>query len=237
MKLRERATVIAEVLADYENNIMTPDHILGWVSQFEQEDRVFILDELIHIFKQTYLSKEKCKKILQSYLENWTKDFNYKDVASFITETAFLDLQDQHKSQKELLNLLDKILIEHYNCNLAQSGRRIKRYIYLDDVLCTGSKLFHDLDNWFKTDNCINPTVSNFQSVLVTQSPVFVIVVCGHTWGAGNTEFRLIKSLGTEVKKMFSIKAIYWIENNIKDYNPKLNNMIPLDNQDPYVHD
>lgn len=27
------------------------------------------------------------------------------------------------------------------------------------------------------------------------------------------------------------------IENNIKDYSPKLNNMVPIDNQDPVIHE
>lgn len=235
--MRGKATSIAEILADYENNAMTTDHVLDWVSQFDEVDREFVLDELLHIFKQTYLSKAQCKRVLKSCLENWTQEFKYKDIASFIAETAFLDLQPAHKSQRELLNLLNEILIEHYNCNLAQSGLRIKRYIYLDDVLSTGSKLFSDLDTWFKAGNSIKPGISNFQSIRDTQSPVLVTVVCGHTWGANNAEFRLIKSLGTEVKKMLTIKAIYWIENNIKDYNPKLNNMIPLDHQDPDIHD
>lgn len=235
--MREKAIRIGEVLADYENNEMTPEHILDWVSQFNEEDREFVLDELLHIFKQTYLSKAKCKKILQFYLENWARDFKYKDVASFIAETAFLDLQPTHKSQRELLNFVDEILRERYNCNLAQSGRRVKRHIYLDDVLSTGNKLFYDLDAWFKAESSLNSGISNFQSVRDNQTPILVTVICGHTWGTGNARFRLIKSVGSEIKKVLSIKALYWIENNIKDYNPKLNNMIPLDDQNPYVHD
>jgi len=235
--MREKATAITEVLADYENNPMTEDHILDWVNQFNEEDRAFVLEELLHIFKQTYLSKAECRKFLQSCLENWAKEFKYKNVTSFIVDTVFLDLQPTHKSQRELLNLLDEILMEHYNCSLTQSGVHIKRYIYLDDVVSTGSKLFFDLETWLKSDNSINPETSNFQSVQDNQTPILVTVICGHTWGAGNAEFRLIKSLGTEIKKILSIKAFYWIENNIKDYNPKLNNIIPLDHQDPYIHD
>ncbi|TDQ79762.1 phosphoribosyltransferase-like protein [Sphingobacterium yanglingense] len=235
--MRGKATSIAEVLADYENNAMTTDHVLDWVSQFNEDDQEFVLDELLHIFKQTYLSKTECRKFIQSCLENWTKEFKYKDVASFIAETAFLDLQPEHKSQRELLNLLDEILIEHHDCNLTQSARRIKRYIYLDDVLSTGSKLFYDLDTWFKSSNNFNPAISNFQSIRDTKSPVLVVVICGHTWGADNAEFRLIKSVGTEIKKILAIKAWYWIENNIRGYKQKLNNMIPLDHQDSYVHD
>lgn len=235
--MEKRAIAIAEVLADYENNMMTPEHILDWVSQFDENDQQFVLDELLHIFKQTYLSKAECKKFLQSCLQNWAKVFNYKDVASFILDTVFLDLQPAYKSQKELLNLLDEILVEQYNCNLTQSGVRIKRYIYLDDIISTGNKLFYDLDTWLKSENGLNPGTTNFQTVQQNKIPVLVTVFCGHTWGATNAEVRLMYSLGSEIKSILSVEAIYWIENNIKDYNPKLNNMIPLDHQDPYVYD
>ncbi|WP_156305777.1 phosphoribosyltransferase-like protein [Sphingobacterium endophyticum] len=234
--MREKSSAIANILRDYENNVMTADHVHDWVSQFDQEDQDFILSELLHIFKQTYLSKSDCKKFFQSCLESWVKEFKYKDVASFIAETSFIDIQPEYKSQKELLDLLNKILIEHYNCNLTQSAERIKRYIYLDDVLSTGSKLFSDLDTWFKTESDLTQGISNYQYTRDNQLPVLVIFICCHTWGKGNAEFRLIKNLGIEVKKILSIKAGYWIENNVKDYNPKLNNMIPIDNQDPYIH-
>lgn len=155
LNMIQKADSIAELLADYQNNTMTSDHILNWVSQFEAGDQEFILDELLHIFKQTYLSKENCKQRLKNYIEYWIKEFKYVDVPSFIKETVFLDLQPAHKSQKELLILLNEILINEYNCDLSLSGQIAKRYIYLDDVLSTGGTIFRNLDDWFKTPNLI----------------------------------------------------------------------------------
>lgn len=103
LNMVQKADSIAELLADYQNNTMTSEHILNWVSQFEDSDQEFILEELLHIFKQTYLSKENCKKRLKNYIEYWLKEFKYVDVPSFIKETVFLDLQPAHKSQKELI--------------------------------------------------------------------------------------------------------------------------------------
>lgn len=231
-----KAEAIVEILQDYENNEMTPDHILDWVSQFDESDREFVLDELLHIFEKTYLSKERCKELLKSYIEYWIKEFKYPDVPSFIAETTFLDLQPPQKSQRELLDLLDEILIEFYACSLAQSGLKTKRYIYLDDVLSTGGTVYKTLQEWFNDNSDIDPTKTNFQHVKEKRSQVFVYLICGHTWGANNVEFRFMKSLGAEVKNIIKIRAYHWIENNIKDYNSKLNNMVPLDHQDPYVH-
>mgnify|MGYP003410520815 FL=1 len=55
----EKAESISALLSDYENNQMTAEHVLDWVSQFDGADQGFILEELLHIFKQTYFSKSK----------------------------------------------------------------------------------------------------------------------------------------------------------------------------------
>ncbi len=44
------ATIISDYHCDVENNFeMTPEHILDWVNQFNQEDRGFILTELVYL--------------------------------------------------------------------------------------------------------------------------------------------------------------------------------------------
>lgn len=235
--MKGKAEEIANILADYENNNMTPRHILEWVNQFDIADQEFILDELLHIFQQTYLSKKRCQQLLKSYIKHWTKEFKYDDVPSFIAETFFLDLQPAHKSQRELLDLVDEILIESYGCSLAQSGQKIKRYIYLDDILSTGNTVFRNLDGWLNAIGDIDVTKTNFQFLRDNHLKLYVYLICGHTWGASNVEFRLMKSVGENIKKIVDTKAYYWIENNVKDYNSKLNNMIPLDHQDPYIHE
>lgn len=119
----EKAESISVLLSDYENNQMTAEHVLDWVSQFDGGDHDFILEELLHIFKQTYFSKSKCRQLLKSYVEFWTKEFNYATVASFIEETVFLDLQPAYKSQRELLDFTQIILY------VAQSlSKAIMRY-------------------------------------------------------------------------------------------------------------
>jgi len=235
--MKVKAEGIADILADYENNNMTTEHVLEWVHQFDIADQEFILDELLHIFQRTYLSKTRCRQLLTSYIKYWAKEFKYDNIPSLISETIFLDLQPPHKSQKELLDLLDEILIESYGCNLAQSGQKAKRYIYLDDVLSTGGTIYRNLNDWLHSTSDIATTKTNYYFLKDNHLKLHIYLLCGHTWGTNNVEYRLIKSIGENIKKIVDTKAYYWIENNIKDYNPKLNNMVPLDRHDPYVHE
>lgn len=228
---------IANILSDYENNHFTSEHILDWVSQFNPPDQAFVLEELQNIFQKTYYSKAKCTQILKLYIEKWIKVFKYPDVPTFIAETVFLKLQPDHKSQCELLNLLDEILVKLYNCNLRSSGRVAKQYIYLDDVLSTGQTIGRNFNEWFNLSNEFDKTKTNFHYLKDKQIKIHVCLLCGHSWGIYNTKYGLIKNIGIEVEAILHIQAYYIIENNIKQYNPKLNNMIPVDNQDPVIHE
>lgn len=233
--MSEKAEAISHVLSDYENNKMTPEHILNWVNQFEVEDRGFILDELLHIFQQTYLSKSKCRQLLQTSIEQWAMKFNYNDISSFITETVFLDLQPPHKSQRELLDLLDEVLKEFYGCSLAQSGQKVKRYIYLDDVLSTGSTIFRNLDEWFKSTNDIDCTKTNFQFIDSRKIKVEICVLCCHSWGLSNAEYRLVQTVHPSIKTHVRWYWFYEVQNNLKDFNQHLNHMLPIKDNNPMV--
>ncbi|WP_146191043.1 phosphoribosyltransferase-like protein [Sphingobacterium athyrii] len=228
---------ITNILSDYENNHFTSEHVLDWVSQFNAPDQGFVLEELQNIFQKTYYSKAKCAQILKLYIEQWIKVFKYPDVPTFIAETVFLKLQPDHKSQCELLNLLDEILVKFYNCNLGSSGLVAKQYIYLDDVLSTGQTIGRNFNEWFNLSNEFDKTKTNFHYLKDKQIKIHVCLLCGHSWGIYNTKYGLIKNIGIEVEAILHIQAYYIIENNIKQYNPKLNNMIPVDNQDPVIHE
>lgn len=235
--IQTKAIAIASILADYEKNDMTPEHILAWVSQFNEDDREFILEELLHIFKKTYFSKERCKKLLKSYLEYWTKEFHYSDVQSFIVETAFLDLQPPLKSQRKLLVFLDEILKEFYGCSLIYSGQQIKRYIYLDDVLSTGGTIYKDLEKWFNDNNNIDTTKTNFQFIKDKKININVCLLCCHTWGLSNTEYRLMQSIDASVKKNINWFWFHEIQNNLKGYNQSLNHMLPINENNQIINE
>lgn len=234
--MTDKAKAISHVLSDYENNKMTPEHILEWVNQFKIKDRDFVLDELLHIFQQTYFSKPRCRQLLKSSIEQWTSEFNYNNASSFIAETVFLDLQPTHKSQKELLDLLDEVLKESYGCSLEQSGKKIKRYIYLDDVLSTGNTIFRNLNEWFTSTSDIDCTKTNFQYIDLKKIKIKVCILCCHSWGLSNAEYRLMQSVHTSIKTHIKWYWFYEVQNNLKDFNQSLNHMLPVKDNSPIIN-
>lgn len=229
--INEIAQDIAGILKDYENNEMTVAHILKWVNQFEEEDREFILSELAVIFKKTYFSKERCLEILKGYIVFLSNHFKYNSVKDFLLNTIFLDLQSEQKSQKELLILLDQILIDEYGLSLNDCGKQHTHYVYLDDILATGNKIFYDLSNWLKQLNLVDISKTNYEYIKERGTKLDICLLCLHTWGYSNVEYRLMQEFDEKIKKCLTFFRYYAVENNIKAHNAKLNLMLPVENQ------
>jgi hypothetical protein len=230
--LNKVAQDIVDILNDYENNNMTVQHVLTWVNQFDDVDREFILNELLNIFKQTYYSKEKCIEILKEYIGFLSGHYQYTAVTDFLRNTVFLDLQNEEDSQKELLALLNDILIKEYGITLRDCGKKPMHYVYLDDILATGNKTFTDLSNWLKTQNDADNDITNYDYVKKENIKLNICFLCLHTWGYSNVEYRLMMEFDVKIKKHLSFFRYFEIENNIKAHNAKLNHMLPIDNQD-----
>ena len=227
-----KAQKIVDIVADYENNNMTVDHLLDWVSQFDARDQEFIFDELLVIFEKTYLSKYKCKKMLFAYIQQLAKERKYSDVPAFLRDTVFLDLQGEEKSQKELLSLLEEILKEEYKLTLADCGYKQRYFVYLDDVLSTGNTIVRDLHDWLKADDVVGHS-TNFEYLKNHSLKLSVCLICTHFWGQSNVEYRLMQDVNPETKKHIEYYRFYAIENNLKTFNAALNNMVPIDHQLP----
>lgn len=229
--MRAKAQRIIDVLIDYENNTMSADHVLAWVSQFDEGDRGFILDELAVIFQKTYISKEKCISLIKNYIVFWTNKFKYTSVQAFLLDTVFLDLQSPGKSQKELLAFFNEIISDTYGISLTQCGQDAKHYIYLDDVLSTGNTVYRQLESWLTDKSERNAQLSNYEYIKNKGLTLHVCLLCAHTWGMNNIEFRFMKAFGNDVKKHIKYQWYHLVENNLKAFNPKLNHMLPVEDQ------
>jgi hypothetical protein len=233
--MEEKAQRIVDIISDYENNAMTTEHVIDWVSQFEPDDQEFILDELAVIFKKTYYSKAKCKELLSSYLKLLKDHYKYADVPAFLKDTVFLNLQPIHKSQTELLSLLEEIIREEYQMTLDDCGKAAKHYIYLDDVLSTGNTIYSQVSNWLNESNQVDPLKSNFAYLKTHNIKLSICLLCLHQWGHSNVEYRLMVNVDADTKKHITYFRFYEIENNLKALKPALNLMLPVDNQFPEV--
>ncbi|SFW90326.1 phosphoribosyltransferase-like protein [Chitinophaga sancti] len=222
---------ISTILNDYENNRMTEEHVVKWVCQFDEADRVFILEELSIIFEKTYLTKDECKNFLKVAINYLTKTYGYSSGEELMVNTVILDLQKDGKSQKELIDLLGEVLQENYNMTLDNCGQTHSHYLYLDDVLATGNTLFTNLCNWLKSSNAHNAAITNYEYIKQKDIKVSLCFTCLHSWGANNTEYRLMMEFDDKIKKYIKFSRAYEIENNAKAYNSKLNLMIPIADQ------
>lgn len=228
--MEELAEQIAHITSDYHCDVqddfqMTPEHILEWVNQFEESDREFILSEFAHLLNQgIYISKQKAIELLEGLIEKLRNFLKYSSIEQFLNETIFLNIQPKGKSQSILLGLLNEILITKFEKTLDTCGSLgIKNYIYLDDILGTGKTFMNNVLEWIKTEE----QLENLKSGKIKFLAYFFGI---HTWGINSARYSLKMQLNEDIfllHKKFTIGGYYVIENNIKDYNQRLNLIYP----------
>lgn len=146
------------VIKDYrEDNLikkMSKQRIERWIEQFEEGDREFILKEMKLIFEKQYLSKVKAEMFIEEMLDSYLQSFKYDSIQNLLNDTIFLDLQNENKSQNALIDIIKDVLEKKFNYDFNNCGSNSQKYyIYIDDVLCTGNTLFHDIKEWLSEAN------------------------------------------------------------------------------------
>jgi hypothetical protein len=141
---------ISATIHDYREDdelSIDSDRIDKWVHQFNGEVQVPILCEMDHVLKKTYISKKATKVFFEDLFK--TQDLVGSDPCAFWKRATIFDIQRSGNSQKEMVALLNKII--NNNCNL-QSGNSeqssSEEFIYLDDGLFTGNRIWRDLEGW-----------------------------------------------------------------------------------------
>lgn len=219
---------------DYDDGFtMTVQHVLGWANQFDEEDREFVLNELLHVLSQgIYISKEKAIEILWEFINMKATSMGYQNLESFLRETHFISLQGAEKSQTVILSLLNDVLIEKAEFSLDICGSLgIKNYIYLDDILGSGGT-FKIAIQKFITENALLESLKNNKIRLLS------FFFCTHTWGTDNARYSLKLTFeGSDYflnRNAFPIISYYTIENNIKGYNQRMNLVYPEKSKPEY---
>ncbi|HUS86204.1 MAG TPA: hypothetical protein VMW76_03105 [Bacteroidales bacterium] len=224
---------IIELIKDYRKDDrsifyrqkMDKVHITKWIEQFDEDDREFILSELLHLLPQSYLTKENTLRILGNDFETLRKDFGYESIAEFLDETRFLDCQENGKSQKIFLGFIDNILQEKYDYTIAKCGtKEIKNWIYFDDVLASGGTFRADI-----LEEINNYGIDNFKDSGIRIIASFVIL---HSWATSNVVFTIDSNIGYKLGQRLLFYRVAEIENNprinIYNSNPEFNNVYPI---------
>lgn len=232
--MKQLAQAIVAIIHDYHNYLgfqFTEEHIINWVNQFEEGDREFLLQELLHLLQQgIYINEQQGRQLLLSRIETLSNKFSYKTPVDFLANTDILQLQPQEKSQHYLLTLLDKELQRKYGIGLKQCGTASQKFtLYIDDVLATGGTVFKDLSNWLQQKQKDDKT--NLSRVAKTETILILSFYCRHLWS--NVPWRLKVVLGNdEITKRINFYCDYEIQNH-PSYppSPQFNFAYPINEQ------
>ena len=198
----ELLTSIADTIKDYRKGEIdppTPEHVDRWVRQFEKPLRIRLLHEIEHVLKQTYLSKKNVATFLSSLVKN--KKIAGPEPCEYWAKAHFLKIQQKGQSQKDILDLFAIGLKDQCNLNTNKCGKAEGDFIYLDDVIFSGTRVGTDLEAWIENSA---PQVAT----------IHVIVIAIHKLGEyllGKRIKQAIKSTGKE------IKVHYWRAKTIEN--------------------
>ncbi len=143
--LENLAYELATLISDYEmNNRNDSEHVLKWVNQFRDHDRIFILEQTIHLMQESYYSFEIYKSIIeQVFFSDITKD-----ILKSIGDDSFLDIQTNGCSQNNLINLIGSVFKDRYGINIRINDYNCNEFYYIDDFSFTGDRAINDLRGW-----------------------------------------------------------------------------------------
>ncbi len=143
---------LAQVLAGYEP-LQDEDRqarVEKWADQFDEGVRQRVVEETAHVLENTLITETAAKKILERFITdpemcgggdpNWWKSSN------------FLQLPTDGQSQGIMRGLIDKSLQDTHGFPLTDCGSGLQRYIYLDDVMCTGAQWGHQVEGWLEQE-------------------------------------------------------------------------------------
>ena len=186
---------IAQTTSDYrlgEIEAISPEHVDKWIGQFPVDVQLPMLEELDHVLKQTYFSKEKVVDFLEGLVK--TNKLAGSDTCDFWKRAHILQIQQNGNSQKELVAIFDGILEANCGFKAEECGAIGGDFIYLDDVMFSGNRVGNDLEAWIAKD-------------APAQAVIHIVVLGVHTMG----QYLINKRLETKIAssgKQIAIK--YW---------------------------
>lgn len=198
-------TSIAEQIVDYrdgEIDAPTPEHVDRWIRQFDGDVQVPLLQEFAHMFGVTYLSKKAVSNFFRGQIHH--KKLAGADPCAFWRDANLLDIQQQGESQSDILALFAEALAKECGIkSLDDCGAANEVFVYLDDVLFSGSRIGNDLTEWIKADA---PDVG----------AVHILVIGAHNFGEWKCTERLKQEAKSAKKKLsFHVWAALRLENRM----------------------
>lgn len=210
MDIKELCERISEVIIDYRNRefgVYDSLHVERWISQFEDDEKELVLLETLRILKRNYITIDKFISFVNALIES--PGVYYGEKEKYWNTVCLLKIQKDGNSQTELNKILSETLLNKFGVD-SSTNNTSDEFIYLDDFIFSGNRLFSDMKDW-----------------IATKAPmkcrVCVITIGWFTYGQWSTENRLKKEAiehGKDIKFVFLSYQEYRLENrlNRKDY-------------------
>ncbi len=144
---------LAQVLADYEplrgRNLQA--WVEKWAAQFDEGVRQRVVEETAHVLENTLITQMAAEQILKTLItdEDMCGD---GDIRDWWKSSNFLWLSRKGQSQRIMRDMIDKSLQDTYGLSITDCGSELQRYIYLDDVVCTGTQWNYAVNGWLKRE-------------------------------------------------------------------------------------
>lgn len=186
---------IASTISTYRQGelaVPSPAHVDRWARQFTVSGQLPFLREFNHVMRQTFLTRASVAAFLANLVRN--PQLVGADPASYWTRANVLQIQKAGQSQKEMVKLFAETLEQQCGLKLENCGGANGDFIYLDDILFTGSRVATDLAAWI-TDKA------------PAKALIHVIVIAFHTSGqwyiANNRLKKVIAASGKNITLKF----------------------------------
>lgn len=150
---------IATIIADYANGefgVYDQNHVCTWANQFDLSERQIVLEETLHILQNNYITSDNFIRFANDAID--CSALHGGDSAAFWANSSILDIQIDGNSQTELNDIFCNVL----HGKLAVLGRinvRSNTYLYIDDFIFSGNRLYRDIANWVELNNPLDCNV------------------------------------------------------------------------------
>lgn len=196
---------IAGIILGYrDGEIGTYDssHVEKWIAQFNADEQETVLLETLRILKRNYITREKFSRFVDALMDSNAVCKGDKDV--YWRSVSLLDIQQNGNSQGELNEILADAIGLLYDIDDV-IGKESDEFIYLDDFIFSGNRLYSDMQEWITNlspDKC----------------RVCIITIGWFIYGQWNTEGKLNKlarELGKKIKFVFVSYTEFRLENRL----------------------
>jgi hypothetical protein len=196
---------IAEIIKSYrdgEFGVYDCDHVKRWISQFQVDERSVVLIETYKILERNYFTKKNFLEFIDTIIKS--QGIKNEIGESYWRKVSLLNIQKNGKSQTELNEIFGRKLFNLYKISNF-SKELSSEYIYLDDFIFSGGRLFADMSEW------ISKKAPNKCNICIITIGVFTSSI----WQIDIKLKDLVKKLGKNINFTFKCFGTFRLKNKL----------------------